>query len=193
MFKTTKFYFLPFWDNLSAVLITFLVLFLFGNWLSNTTFATIITFLLLFILCSRIYVRMWTLSRKNSRYGYNLTQNNFKKFILPLVIFDFVIIIFYCLCKLNIIPLQDIVVASFYNFPDNAPRELVKISAFDYVIPFVKVWFAYMFYFADNYFMLFLAPVLSFISAFLGFKLGKEDKHITNFFIKMLKKEKIKE
>lgn len=192
MIRTKKFYFLPFLDNLTAVGISLLMLLLFGNWFSNPTFSAVATFFMLLTLTGRIYVRMWNLSRKNTRYHYNLTKNNFIGFILPLVIFDLVIVIFYCLCETNIIPLNDIIVTSYYNFPDNAKRELVEVSLFEYIAPWIKVWFYYLIGIAKNGFVLFLAPLLSLISAMLGFKLGADDKQISNAFLKVTQKAKDK-
>ena len=192
MISTKKFYFLPFLDNLTAVGISLLLVLFFGNWFSNPTFSAIGTFFMLFTLCGRIYVRMWNLSRKNTRYHYGLTQNNFIGFILPLVIFDLVIIIFYCLCEYNIIPVKSIIVDSYYIFPDEAKREFVTVSLFEYITPWVRAWFSYLVFILRNAFVLFLAPVLSFISAFLGFKLGASDKQIINVFLKITQKAKDK-
>jgi len=192
MIKTKKYYFLPFLDNLTAVGISFLIIILFGNWLANPAFSAIATFFMLFTLCGRIYVRMWNLSRKNTRYHYGLTQNNFLKFILPLVIFDLLIIIFYCLSDAEIIPLKNVIVTSYYNFPDDAKRELVKISLFEYITPFVRAWFSYLVNILKSSYILFLAPILSFISAMLGYKLGDRNIEISNIFLKVTKKAKDK-
>ena len=192
MIRTKKYYFLPFLDNLVAVGISFLLLILFGNWFNSPTFASIATFFMLFTLCGRIYVRMWNLSRKNTRYHYGLDKNDFLKFILPLVIFDLVIVIFYCLCELNVIPLKNIIVATYYTFPDNAKRELVEISLFEYIAPCVKAWFSYLICILHNGFVFFIAPILSFVSAMLGFKLGAKDKQIINVFLKVTQKAKDK-
>ena len=96
MIKTKRYYFLPFFDNLTAVGISLLLIFAFGNWFFKPTFAAIGTLFMLFALCGRIYVRMWNLSRKNTRYHYGLTKNDFIKFILPLVIFDLVLVVSSC-------------------------------------------------------------------------------------------------
>ncbi len=192
MISTKKYYFLPFLDNLTAVGISFLIIILFGNWLAAPAFSAIATFFMLFTLCGRIYVRMWNLSRRNTRYNYGLTKFNFLKFILPLVIFDLVIIIFYCLSDSGIIPLKNVIVTSYYNFPDDAKRELVQVSLFEYVTPFVRAWFAYLVNILKNSYIFFLAPILSFISAMAGYKLGKDDKQILNVFLKVTQKTKDK-
>ncbi len=192
MIKTKKYYFLPFLDNLTAVGISFLIIILFGNWLVSPAFSAVATFFMLFTLCGRIYVRMWNLSRKNTRYHYGLTKIDFLKFILPLVIFDLVIIIFYCLSEANIIPLKNVIITSYYEFPDDAKRELVKISLFDYVTPFVRAWFSYLVNVLKNSYILFLAPVLSFISAMLGYVLGDKNIEILNMFLNVTKKAKDK-
>lgn len=192
MISTKKYYFLPFLDNLTAVGISFLIIILFGNWLANSAFSAIATFFMLFTLCGRIYVRMWNLSRKNTRYHYGLTKIDFLKFILPLVIFDLVIITFYCLSETNIIPLKNVIITSYYEFPDDAKRELVQISLFDYVTPFVRAWFSYLVNILKNSYILFLAPVLSFMSALLGYVLGDKNIEILNMFLNVTKKAKDK-
>jgi len=192
MISTKKYYFLPFLDNLTAVGIAFLMLILFGNWFNAPAFSAIATFLMLFTLCGRIYVRMWNLSRKNTRYHYGLTKIDFLKFILPLVIFDLVIITFYCLSEANIIPLKNVIITSYYEFPDDAKRELVQITLFDYLTPFVRAWFSYLVNTLKNSYILFLAPVLSFISAMLGYVLGDKNIEVSNMFLKATKKAKDK-
>lgn len=192
MISTKKYYFLPFLDNLTAVGISFLIIIMFGNWLVSPAFSAVATFFMLFTLCGRIYVRMWNLSRRNTRYHYGLTKFHFLKFILPLVIFDLVIIVFYCLSAVGIIPLKDVIITSYYNFPDYAKRELVQVSLFEYVTPFIRAWFAYLVNILKNNYVLFLAPVLSFISAMSGYKLGKDNKQILNVFLKVTQKAKDK-
>ena len=192
MIRTKKYYFLPFLDNLTAVGISFLIIILFGDWLHSPVFAAVATFFMLFTLCGRIYVRMWNLSRRNTRYRYGLTQNDFFKFIMPLIVFDLVVIVFYLLCDIGIIPLKNVIVVSYYSFPDDAKRELIKISLFEYLTPFVRGWFAYLIRILSNNLMFFLAPVLSFVSAMAGYKLGAEDKEILNLFLNITKKAKDK-
>ena len=192
MIKTKKYYFLPFLDNLTAVAISFLLIILFGNWFNSPAFSAVATFFMLFTLCGRIYVRMWNLSRRNTRYHYGLTKFSFLKFILPLVIFDLVFIIFYILCEYDVIPLKNVIVTSYYNFPDDAKRELIEVSLFEYITPFIRAWFAYLVNILKNSFIFFTAPVLSFISAMAGYKLGADDKQILELFIKVTKKTKEK-
>lgn len=194
MIRTKKFYFLPFVDNLTAIGIALLMLLLFGDWIIYyAPVRAIAVFFMLFTLCGRIYVRMWNLSRKNIRYHYDLTKQNFIKFILPLVIFDLILIVFYCLCEHHIIPLDDIVVKSYYVFPDNAPREMVSTTLFtNYIAPVIKLWFLYLMFILKNGFVLLLAPILSFLSAVLGYKFGAEDKQIANFVANITEKAKNK-
>ena len=144
MIRTKKYYFLPFVDNLTAVGIALLFIIMFGNWLNVPAFSAVATFFMIFTLCGRVYVRMWNLSRRNTRYRYGLTQTDFLKFILPLVIFDVVLILFYILCEYGIIPLKDVIVTSYYNFPEDAKREFIEVSLFEYLTPFVRAWFLYM-------------------------------------------------
>lgn len=178
MTDTKKFYYLPFLDNLTAVGIAFLMILLFGSWFNNAVFATIATFVMLFTLCGRIYVRMWNLSQKNTRYNWGIKRTDFVKFILPLITFDIVLIILYLLAEADILPLKNVVFTSYYNFPDNAPREAVNITLYNYAMLFFRVWFLYLMYILKNGFVLLLAPVLSFLSAMAGYKLGKENQQI---------------
>lgn len=192
MISTKKFYFLPFVDNLTAVGITFLIVFLFGSWLNSPAFSAIATFFMLLTLCGRIYVRMWNLSRKNTLRNWELKRNDFIKFILPLVIFDVILAVFYCLCEFDIIPLKDVIVKSYYSFPDNAKRELLSISVFDYIGVVVRLWFMYLITFFKNGFVLFLAPLLSFVSAMLGYYLGDKNIQISSGYLKLTEKAKDK-
>lgn len=187
-----KFYFLPFVDNLTTIGISLLMVLFFGDWFASPVFAAIGTFFMLFTLCGRIYVRMWNLSRKNTRYNYGLVKKDFIRFILPLVIFDLVIIIFYILCEYNIIPLSDVIVSSYYTFPDDSARQFVTVSLFEYVTPWIRMWFTYLAFILKNSFILLSAPILSFASAYLGYLLGKENKQIQNFFVRLSNKIKDK-
>lgn len=192
MINTKKYFFLPFLDNLTAVGITLLIMLLFGSWLQNPIFLTIATFFMLLTLCGRIYIRMWKLSRSNTLRHYGLTKNNFIKFIMPLVIFDIVLALFYCLCEFDILPLKDIIVKSYYNFPDDEKREIINISLFEYVGVIIKLWFMYFIFILKNGLMLFLAPILSFSSALLGYHLGKKNIEISNGVAKITEKAKDK-
>ena len=192
MIRTKKYYFLPFVDNLTAVGIALLFIIMFGNWLNVPAFSAVATFFMIFTLCGRVYVRMWNLSRRNTRYRYGLTQTDFLKFILPLVIFDAVLILFYILCEYGIIPLKNVIVTSYYNFPEDAKREFIEVSLFEYFTPFVRAWFLYMTGILKNSFILFLAPVMSFVSAMVGYKFGADDRQILNAFLKVTNKAKDK-
>lgn len=192
MISTKKFYFLPFVDNLTAIGIAFLMFMILGSWMSIPAVSAIATFFMLFTLCGRIYVRMWKLSERNTKRHYDLTAKDFAKFLLPLVIFDLVLILVYCLCKWGILPLDEIITKSYYTFPDNAPRELVNISVFDYFILVVRFWFLYLACFPFNGLVLLLGPVLSFISGMLGFKFGAKDKQIIHSYINITEKAKKK-
>lgn len=187
-----KYYFLPFLDNLKAVGITFLFLLLFGSWIVNPVFSTIATILMLVVLSGFVYSRMWKLTRKNALYKLGLTVKDAVKFVLPLVIFEVVLIAFYCLCEEGIIPLQDIIVKSYYKFPENAPREFIKVSVFDYIGPVIKVWFAYLVGVASKGYILFIAPVLTLISAIVGFRFGTDNKQVQEYYINATEKVKKK-
>jgi len=190
--NTKKFYFLPFLDNLISVLITFLFLLIFGNWFSNRVFNTIATMIFILIAGGRIYSRMWKLSRKNTLRGYGPDILSSVKFILPLVVFDIIIITFYCLCETGIIPLQDIIVKTYYEFPENLARVKVQVSLFEYIGLFIKFWFIYLAGIMQNGFVLFIAPVIAFLSSFLGFYMGSKDNQILEHLYNLTEKAKKK-
>jgi len=192
MINTKKYYFLPFLDNITAIGIAFLMFMILGSWMSNAVFAAIATFFMLFTLCGRIYVRMWKLSERNTKRKYSLTVKDFAKFLLPLVIFDLVIILVYYFCEWGILPLDEIITKSYYNFPDDAARELITISALDYFTVIIRFWFLYLVCLPFNGLTLLLAPVLSFASGMMGYKFGAKDKMILHSYIKITEKAKKK-
>ncbi len=191
MISTKKYYFLPFLDNLTAVVIALVIIIPFGRFFLNPLIATIGTLLMICGLFGRVYVRMWKLSRRNTRYHYKITKKDFVRFIIPLVIFDLLLAIFYCLCEYGIIPLDKIIVSSYYAFPENEARQLVTISLYDYTVSIIKIWFFYLITILKNGFVLFLAPILSYAAAILGYKLGDKDiqlKDMHNMLINKIKK-----
>lgn len=187
-----KFYFLPFLDNLKAIGMSILFMFVFGSWYNNTVFRTIFTIISLLFLCGFIYSRMWKLGKKNVQRYWKLKLSDCVKFMLPLVIFEAAIIVFYFLCEKNIIPLRDIVIKTYYSFPENLPRELVKISVFDYVIPVINLWFSYLTGVAASPLVYLIAPVFSLFSAVFGFKMGMSGKELQMYYIEASDKAKDK-
>lgn len=192
MFNKKKFYFLPFLDNLKAVGISFLFLLFFGSWLVNPVFSTVFTMFMLIALGGFVYSRMWKLSRRNTQRKFGLTAKDFMKFMLPLIVFEVVIITFYCLCEEGIIPLDNLITKTYYNFPDDAAREIVNISLFDYVGPTIKIWFSYLAGVASKGYVLFIAPIVSFGAAMLGYRLGSDNKLIQDSYINITEKAKKK-
>ena len=187
-----KNYFLPFLDNLKAIGLSMLFLLFFGSWLVSPVFSAIFTFAMLVALFGFIYSRMWKLSRKNIQRKIGLAAKDFLKFILPLVIFELLIITFYCLCEAGIIPFDKIILNSYYRFPDNATRELIKVSLFDYVGPVIMVWFSYLVGIASKGYVLFIAPLISLAAAMSGYYLGSDNKQIQEYYIKATEKAKKK-
>ena len=192
MIATKKFYFLPFVDHLTAIGIAFLCFMILGSWMSIPAVSAIATFFMLFTLCGRTYVRMWNLSERNTRRHYDLTAKDFAKFLLPIVVFDLAVILIYCLCKWNILPLDEIITKSYYSFPDDAPRQLTTISVLDYFVLFVRFWFLFLVCLPFNGFVLLFAPVLSFVSGMLGYKFGAKNKQILHSYINITEKAKKK-
>ena len=192
MTNKKKFYFLPFLDNLKAVGIGILFIFIFGSWYNNAIFCTVFTLISLIFLCGFMYSRMWKLGKKNMQRQWGLKLSDCVKFMLPLVIFEIVIIIFYFLCEKDVIPLRDIITRTYYSFPENLPRELVKISVFDYVIPVINLWFSYLTGVAVNGLVYLFAPILSLAAAVFGFKMGTARKELQDYYIKATDKVKEK-
>lgn len=192
--NTKKYYFLPFLDNLLAVLVSLLFTMFFGSWFQYKFFGIAAGIFMTLVMCGFIYSRMWKLSRKNIRYDYGLKQSDGVKFILPLTIFNFLLIMFFWLAQLNIIPLKDIIIKTYYTFPDNLPRMPVHISYFDYITLLVRFWFAYLIGFSQETYVLLLliVPVLTVLSGMLGFELGKANKEILNGYAKASNKIKKK-
>jgi len=192
--NTKKYYFLPFLDNIWAVLISLLLIMLFGSWLTYKPFGFAMGIALTLIMCGFIYSRMWKLSRKNTQYNLGLTQSDGLKFVLPLVIFHLLLILYFMLAEAGIVTLKEEIIKIYYTFPDNLPREAVYISSFDYLMVFARFWFAYFISFSQNTHsvLLLLAPVLVLASGSLGFKLGTENKEMLNGYMKASKKIKDK-
>jgi hypothetical protein len=187
-----KNYFLPFLDNLKAIGLSILFLLFFGSWLVSPVFSAIFTFAMLAALFGLIYSRMWKLSRKNTQRKIGLTAKDFLKFIMPLVIFELVVITFYCLCEAGIVPLDKIILESYYRFPDNAARELVQVSLFDYIGPVIMLWFSYLVGVASKGYVLFIAPLISLAATMSGYYLGSDNKQIQEYYIKATEKAKKK-
>ncbi len=192
--NTKKYYFLPFLDNIWAVLISLLFTMFFGSWLMYKPFGFAMGIALTLIMCGFIYSRMWKLSRKNTQYNLGLTQSAGLKFVLPLAIFHLLLIVYFMLAQAGIVALKEEIIKIYYTFPDNLPREAVYVSSFDYLLVFVKFWFAYFISFSRNThgLLLLLAPILVLASGLLGFKLGAENKEMLNGYTTVTKKIKDK-
>lgn len=189
-----KYYVLPFLDNLLAVLVSLLFTMFFGSWFQMKAFGIAMGLIMTLVMCGFVYSRMWKLSRKNTRYGYGLKPSDGVKFVLPLAIFSLLVILFFFLAQQNIIPLKEIVLKTYYTFPDNQPRVAVHISPFDYVTIFTRFWFAYLLGFSQNthVYIFVIAPILMVLSGALGFRLGAENKEVLDQYVKTVKKAKDK-
>ena len=191
--KTTKYYFLPFLDHVIAVLISLLFTVFFGSWFTNKIFGTIVGLAMTLVFCGLIYVRLWKLSRQNTRYGYGLKRDAGVKFVLPLALFSLLLTFFYVLAKHGIIPLNEIVLKTYYTFPDNLPRAKVLITSFDYLGVGVRLWFSSFLGFTTKMpvWLMCLSPVLAVLSAHVGFRFGAEHKTILDGALKA--SDKVKE
>lgn len=192
--NTKKYYFLPFLDNLLASLVSLLFTMFFGSWFENQIFGVVSGVFMTLVMCGFIYSRMWKLSRNNTRYDYGLKPSDGVRFLLPLVIFHLALILFFFLAQSDIIPLKNIVLKTYYTFPDNLPRVPVCISPFDYVTVFTRFWFSYMLGFSQetHLWLMLTFPVLTLLSGVLGFRLGAENKEMLEGYVKASKKIKKK-
>ena len=192
--KTRKYYFLPFLDNIFAILISLLFTVFFGSWASNKIFGTVMGIALTLVMCGFFYSRMWKLSRKNTRYGYGLPKNFAVTHVFPYAVACFVLIFIYMLAKHNILPLKDAVIKTYYTFPDNLPREQVIISALDYLQVIIRFWFSYLLPVTRELpvWLMCTAPVLSVIFSVLGYTLGAKNKEILDVYAKTVHKVKDK-
>lgn len=190
--KTTKYYFPPFLDNLLAVLVSLLFTMFFGSWFTSRIFGFICGIAFTLVMCGFVYSRMWKLSRKNTRYGYGLPKNAGIKFLLPLCLFGFLMILLYILADHGIIPLKDMILKTYYTFPENLPREAVHVTPFDYFTVGVRFWFSYLLPFSANppSWLFCISPVLAAISGAVGYKLGAENKEMQDGYAKVVDKVK---
>lgn len=189
-----KNYFLPFWDHILAILISLLFIVFFGSWFQSKLFGFIIGFSMTLVMCGLIYSRMWKLSRKNTRYGGDLTLSKIIKYILPLVVFSVLLIFVYALSQTGVLPLKEVILKTYYIFPENLPREPVHVTYFDYLEIATRFWFSYFLGFTrtPHVLLLFLSPVLMLVSAILGFHFGDKNKVVLDEYIKASNKIKKK-
>lgn len=191
--KFTKYYFLPFVDYLISILICIVFTMFFGSWFTTKIFGFLMGIILTFVMCGCVYSRMWKLSRKNTRYGYGLDKNAGMRFVLPLTLVSLGIVLFYILGKYNIIPMDGIV-KTYYEFPDNLPRQAVHIDTFSYMTIFARFWFSYLLGFGTDvsFWLMLLATALTFVSGAVGFSLGAKDKSVLTEYTKVSAKVKKK-
>ena len=192
--KSNKFYFLPFLDNFIAILISILFTAFFGSWTSFRPFGIFMATALTLTMCGLIYSRMWKLSRKSERYGFGIKFSDGIKYVLPLAIVSAIIVLIYFLSETGVLPFREMILKTYYVFPDNLPREAVNVTVFDRINTVARFWFFYLTDFSENTSSLILAtgPVLMILSAALGMKLGKDDKEFLNGYLTVTKKIKDK-
>lgn len=192
--KNLKHYLFPFLDYFLALIIGFLFTALFGSWFSFRPFAIVFGCITTLIMCGMIYSRFWNLSRKNTRYNHGFSLKDEISFILPLTIFCALMVLIYILAENNIIPFENIVVKSYYTFPDNLPRVKVDITLLDRFNSIIRIIFIYFLAFMKktHWYVLILAPFLILISALLGIKLGAENKEVLEGYVKITDKIKDK-
>lgn len=191
--KFNKYYFLPFLDYLVSLMVCFIFTMFFGSWFGFKIFGILMGVILTLVMCGCVYSRMWKLSRNNTRYKYGLGKTAGMKFVLPLAVVSFFVALFYFLGEKNIIPMDQIV-KTYYEFPDNLPRQAVHIDTFSYVTIFARFWFTYLLGFHTDIpaTSMFLSSVLVFVSGAVGFLFGAKDKSIFTEYTKVSAKVKKK-
>jgi len=184
-----KYYFLPFLDNALAVLISLLFTLLFGSWFAFKPFAIPMGIAMTLVMCGLIYSRMWKLGRRNMRYNLELGKSSAIKFVLPLIIFHLLLILLFFLSDKGLLPFKEMVLRTYYTFPDNLPRVAIKITVFEYIKMSVRLWFSYFLAFSEStkVWILILAPLLTAISSVLGFIMGSKNKEVTEGYYKTAK------
>lgn len=113
---------------------------------------------------------------------------------LPLVIFNVLIILLFVLMQSNVIPGRDVIVATFYNFPDDAPREVTHVYLLDYVISGIRVWFGHLVGFMKvetPAAILLISPLITLAAGFLGYMAGGKKFYLSELIYKV--QEKVKE
>ena len=176
-----RYYFFPFLDQVLSVLVCLLFTMFFGSWFGYPLFGFLCGIIFSLVMCGFIYSRMWRLSRNNTRYKEGLDASAGVKLVLPLCIVHLILIFIYILAKHNVIPLQSMVRDVYYTFPENADRVKVTVSVFTHLKFYMNMWFAYFVPFTNDMpvWLMCFAPVLTVLSAALGFKLGAENKELT--------------
>ena len=192
--KNLKYYLLPFLDYALSILICLLFTAFFGSWFTFRPFAVIFGIATTLAMCGFIYSRFWKLSRKNTRYKLGTKNSEFIKFVLPLVILSSVLVLIYILADNGILPFKDVIVKTYYMFPDNLPREMVNVTLFDRYNSFVRFWFIHLLAFMDktNAYLLIISPFLTFFSCVLGVRFGAKNKEVLEGYVKVTDKIKDK-
>lgn len=192
--KNLKYYLLPFLDYVLSLLICLLFTVFFSSWFTFRPFAIVFGIAMTLTMCGMVYSRFWKLSRKNIRYGYGFKASDEIKFIIPLSVFCLVLVLFYILTENNVIPFRDIIVKTYYTFPDNLPRVKVDVTLFDRFNSVMRIWFMYFLAFMEKtkWYVLIFAPFLTFLSAALGIVLGAENKEVLEGYVKVSDKIKDK-
>ncbi len=111
----------------------------------------------------------------------------------PLAIFNLLVILFFALVKSNILPIRDMVVQSYYTFPDNEPRVITEIFFIDSLTTIVRAWFGYLIGFCQNQtpvILLLVSPIIILAAGFLGYAAGSKKFYLSELIYNT--KEKVK-
>ncbi len=111
----------------------------------------------------------------------------------PLAIFNLLVILFFGLVKNNILPIRDVVVQSYYTFPDNEPRMITEVFFIDYLTTIVRVWFSSLIGFCQDstpVLLLLVSPIMTLAAGFLGYVAGSKKFYLSDLIYKT--KEKVK-
>ena len=187
---------MTFVDYLLTLLFSFLGLLMLA-WLLNfqwgsAAYSAIFTL----VLFGTLYSRSWNTAKrdlKNKDHTVRLWTG--LKIVLPLTIVNLVMIGLFALIQQNIIPIRDIVVSSYYVFPENEPRQLQNILLIDYLVPAIRIWFSFLtgFMAVDHTspLILLIAPAVTLAGGGLGYYAGAKKFMLADAIYKST--EKVKE
>jgi hypothetical protein len=155
------------------------------------------TVLFTLILAGFFYSRAWNLAKADKKLfkETGVLKNRWRKLILPTLCVLGFVALFYLFVWYNWLPVRDWVMSAQYIFPEGAPRKLVSHTFMDYLTPFVRVFFCNLLGLAnraDTPLVFFINPLLLFLCAPVGYRMGLKGFLISDKLAVFLKKTKDK-
>ena len=112
----------------------------------------------------------------------------------PLVVFNLAIILLFACMQKNIIPARDVIVATLYSFPDDAPRVVTHMYLLDYITSGIRIWFGHLTGFLREetpVAILLISPAITLLAGFLGYVASRKKFYLSEFIYKV--QEQLKE